>query len=448
MTQQIVVPFDGDGSGVGELTWGQNEIWPAMQRERSSFSIGGWLPLPPGRTAADVADNLRFVMSRHSSFRTRLQIDADGHARQVLSKSGEATLEVVDAGDTDPAKIAAGVHHRYDEKIFDYVHEWPIRWAVVVSHGAATHLVSVISHLAADGLGVMAVLQDLAARDPVTGEAAGPVLAMQPLELARVQGTPAAVRQSESALRNCEKLLRTIPARRFGNAGDERQPRFWQAFYDSPASFLAIQTIAARTGANTSTVLLAAYAVALARVTRSNPAVVQVVVNNRFRRGFAEVVSPLCHFSLCVIDVAGITFDEAVGRAWRSAMGAYKNAYCDPARRAELLARVGRERGEEIDISCFVNDRRLQSAQEPGDQPPGPAEGRAAVPQSKLTWGYQNDNPGERCYLHLNNVPGMVQYELLADTRYLPPGDMEAFLRGLEAVSVEAALDPASSTWP
>jgi hypothetical protein len=51
------------------------------------------------------------------------------------------------------------------------------------------------------------------------------------------------------------------------------------------------------------------------------------VVNNRFRRGFAEMVSPLCHASLCVIDVADITVDEAFARAWRSALSAYKYAY-------------------------------------------------------------------------------------------------------------------------
>jgi hypothetical protein len=269
---------------------------------------------------------------------------------------------------------------------------------------------------------------------------------LQPLELARWQRSPAGIRRSNLALRHWERLLLTIPARRFTGSADKRQPRYWQAFYDSPASHLAIQAIAARVDADTSTILLAAYAVALARVTGSSPTVLQVVVNNRFRPGLAQVVSPLCDFSLCVIDVSDTTFDVVVARAYASAMSAYKNAYCDPVRRAELVERIGRERGEEIDIRCFVNDRRMQSRPEPSDRAPGPDEVRAAVPQSTLTWGYRHDLPNERCYLHVNNVPDTVNYELRVDTRYVSPADMEAFLRGLETVVVEAAFDPAAPT--
>ncbi|HKB30117.1 MAG TPA: hypothetical protein VKD26_04700 [Streptosporangiaceae bacterium] len=72
---------------------------PILQRERASFSIGGWLTLLPGRTVADVAAHLRFVMSRHSSLRTRLQFAAADRPQQVVASSGEALLEVVDAGD-------------------------------------------------------------------------------------------------------------------------------------------------------------------------------------------------------------------------------------------------------------------------------------------------------------------------------------------------------------
>ena len=446
VTRQIVVPFEGEGSGVGELTWGQREIWPAMQDQRSSFSIGGVLSLPPGRTADDVAADLRFIMGRHASLRTRLRFAADGHVQQVVARSGAALLEVADAGDADPAEIAAALHRRYDAKVFDYIHEWPIRWAVIVSRGAATHLVSVICHIAADGMGVLAILNDLARKDPATGLAAGPVTTLQPLALANLQGAPAARRRSAAALRYSEFLLRAIPARRFAGPTGERQPRYRQAYYDSPASHLAIQAIAARTGASTSTVLLACWAVALARVTGSNPTVVQVVVNNRFRRGFAEVVSPLCHVNLCAIDVADITVDEAVARTWRSALSAYKYAYYDPRERAELITKISQERGEEIDVNCLVNDRRMHDRQEPEGPPPPPGDVRAALPQSALSWGYEKDQPGERCFLHINNVPGTVQCELLADTHYVSPADMEACLRELEAVAVEAALDPAART--
>jgi hypothetical protein len=448
MTEQIVVPFEGDISGVGELTWGQWEIWPSLRESHTtSFSIGWWQELPPGRTAADIADDLQFIMSRHSSLRTRLQFAADGRPQQAIAQAGKALLEVVDSGDSDPARVAADVYSRLDSRpALDCASDWPVRWAVIVSRGTATHLVSLFSHLATDGEGVRVVLDDLARRDPVTGLAAGPVAEIEPLELARLQASSAATKRSESALRRWEQLLRVVPTRTFPGSAGYCHPRYRQTFYDSPASFLAVQTVAARTEVSTSTVLLAAYAVAQARLTGSSPAVVQLVVNNRFRPGFEQVVSQLCHFSLCVMDVAGITIDEAVDRARNSAIAAYKIAYCDPLRRRELVARIGRERGAEPDIgTCFVNDRRMQHRHEPGDQPPGPAEVLAARPSALFT-GYQNNDGGERCYLHINNVPDTIQYELLADTHYLSPANIEAFLRGIETVLVEAALDPAAPT--
>ncbi|HEY5360694.1 MAG TPA: hypothetical protein VIJ82_23940 [Streptosporangiaceae bacterium] len=234
MTEQVRVCFEGEGSGVGELTWGQYDIWPSMQSQGSSFSIGGVLPLPPGTTVQDVAADLRFIAGRHPSLRTRLRFDDDGRACQVLASSGEIPLEVIDADDAEPAQAAAALHRRWDETVFDYAGEWPIRWGVTVSRGAVTHPVSVICHLAADGAGVLALLADLNGRDPVTGLAKGPVRAIQPLEQARLQATPSALRQSDVALRYCERLLRTIPARRFPDSADPRRPRFWQVFLNSP----------------------------------------------------------------------------------------------------------------------------------------------------------------------------------------------------------------------
>ena len=39
-----------------------------------------------------------------------------------------------------------------------------------------------------------------------------------------------------------------------------------------------------------------------------------------------------------------------------------------------------------------------------------------------------------------------VYLEVWADTRYLPPDDMEAFARMMEEITVQAAFDPAVPT--
>ena len=445
MTKQILVPFEGEGSGVGDLTWGQLDIWAAMQRESSSLSFGGAFPLPAGTTVDDVTADLRFLMCRHASLRTRLRLE-DGRLQQLAAASGEIALEVTDPGGADPGEVAAGLFARYSEKVFDHFREWPILWSVVARGHDATHLVTVISHLATDGMGAMAMLTDLARRDPVTGHAP-PVTAAQPLELAAQETTPAARRQSAAALAYWERTLRAIPAQKWTPpAAGPRSPRYWQATYDSPAALRAAQVLAARTRATTSTVLLAAWAVTLTRVTGSHPAVIQVVVNNRFRRGLAEVVSPLCISIPCVIDADG-PFEQIVARSWRAAINAYKLSYYSPPDREELVARIEHERGEPLDLGCFVNDRRLTVSHEPGDGPLlAPADILAALPRSTLTWGIQQDLPRERCFLHVNDVAGSLRVELWADTQYVSPGNMEACLRGLETVLIDAAVDPAADT--
>ncbi len=445
MAERIFVPFEGEGSGVEELTWGQQQIWAAMRDQGSSLNNGGVEPVPDGRTVEDLAADLSFIVSRNQSFRTRLRLNADGRPQQVVARSGEVPMEIVDAGDADPADIAGVIFDGYVKTNFDYANEWPIRQAVVLRGGVPALLVAVVCHLVIDGFGFAALLADLAARDPVTGLATGPPAPMQPLEQARWQRTQAARRQSAAALRYWERQLRAIPAPRFAESADKREPRYWQAYYDSPATDLAARMVAARTQLDTSPVLLAAFAVALARVTGNNPVVTQVVVSNRFRPGFAATVSPLTQVGLCVIDVAGITFDQAVARAWRSALGAYKHAYYDPARLDQLVAMAGRDWREDV-LSCYVNDRRVLHRPEMGDPVPTEQELRAALPRSKLRWGYRRDQPDAKLFFFVNDVPDTGSYELCVDTHFMSPADLEACLLGLEAAVVGAAFDPAAVT--
>jgi hypothetical protein len=447
---RILVPFEGADFGSAGLTWGQWDIWPAMQEEQASFSVGSYLRLAPGRTVQDVADDLRFLASRHQALRTRLGFDGDGQARQEVADSGELELAVVDAGGEDPLTVAADLHARYDAHVFDETREWPVRWAVVLAGGEPAYLVSVISHLTVDGPAVMTMLNELAARDPVTGAAAGPVTGLAPLELARWQAGPAAQRTSDLALRRWEKLLRVIPAQRFARPPgprppDPEAPPYWQVIYHTPAGHLAARAVAARTGVSTSTVLLAAFAVVMSRVTGISPAVVQMIMSNRYRRELAGTVSPLCMSVPVIIDVPAVgqlsdvtvaEFDAVVRHAWRRSIGAYKLSYYDPRQKDELVARIGAERGETIDLQCYVNDRRSVTPEAPVTEAPTAAQIQAALERSELTWGFRKVIPGATAFMHVNNVPGTLHYELCADTRYVPPADMEAWVRGLEELLV------------
>lgn len=447
VTRSVTVPFAGEGSGEGPLTWGQLGTWRTIQKQRCSLGVGDASPLPAGTSLESVITGFSFLIGRHQSLRTRVGFDAEGNARQVLSERGEMPLEIVDVDDDgDPAAVGAALRRRYHDTEFDYTSEWPIRMAVIRHRGALTHVVALYCHLATDGFGVDAILGDLANLDFQTGRATAPLKTRQPLEQAGWQAGPAGRRQSRAALRHWEQALRTVPARRFPESTDRDEPRFRYVYYNTPATHLAAQRIAARTGTGTSPVLLAAFAVALARVTGCNLVAAQLIVSNRFRPGMTNFVGTINQTGLCVVDLAGATFDEAVRRAWRSSLSAYRNAYYDPFELDTLLAQIGEERGEEVDVELIFNDRRTEAQREVADPLPTTDAVRAALPSTTMRWAAQLERTGERFVFHVNGRPDTVDVWMCIDGRCLSRDDTEALLHGFETAAVEAALDPGAVT--
>ena len=437
MTDTVVVRFAGEGSGIAELSWGQEMIWSVMRGKDSSLSMGGARALPPGQTVADVADGLRFIMSRHQALRTTLRSGADGQTQQVVHASGAITLEVVDAGEGDPGEVADAVAAGYKARKFDYEREWPLRMAVITHQGAATHVAQVICHIALDAFGLALLYDDFDHRD----ERTGPATAMAPMEQASWQRGPGGKRAHEASMRYVERLFASIPDCQLTESGDPRQPRFWQVTLDSPAGYRAAGMLAARLGTGTSPVLLAAFAIAFTCVSVSSRVAVHLVVSNRFRRGFADSLSPVMQTTISVIETDG-PFQEVVRRAGQAALGAYKHAYYDPVAANEVGKRLIAERGAEPDWSVVFNDRRVLSRESAdtfsaADGAPSP---RDELTRTTLTWGDRNDMPQQKAFLNICDATDTLCVELWADTHFLRPADMEKLLRRMETVLVNAAL--------
>jgi hypothetical protein len=440
----ILVPFRGDGEGVDELTWGQVALWHGMSISGRSNTMAGVAALPPGTTVEDMADLLRFIVSRHQALRTRLRFRPDNpRPLQVCVTSGEVPLEVVDAGDDDPAEVAERVKGRYQSTNFDYEHEFPVRLAVIRRDGRVTHLVGVYLHLMLDAGGLAALMADITAREPVTGVAAGPVTAVQPLEQARRQRTAGALRHSVAAMVFQEKVLRTMLPNQFG------EPRYADRGmrmirYRSPAAALAIRRIAGQQNATTSSALLAVFAVALARHTGQGSITSMVMVSNRFRPGFTDSVSPVAQLSPFQIDVAAVSLRDAVDRARTSVFNTYKNAYFDPYEQDPVIDRVEAERGP-LDLSCLYNDRRRQSETLAG-RTPTEVEIRAALSLAEHRWEHRPDMLSRRLFLTVEDGPDAVDFLLRTDTRYFADADTIALAGEFETVAVQSALSPSGST--
>jgi hypothetical protein len=411
-----------------------------MQESGSSIVQGMASVPPPGFTTEDMAAELRFIMGRFPALRTRLRFDPGGTTRQVVEADGEIDIEVVDVeADEDPAEVANTLRGRYTRTLFDYAEEWPIRIGLVRKEGAVRYVIRAFCHLASDGMGFARMVADVFHPD----RAALPApTAEDALDQARWQAGAAGRQQSENALRYWEGQLRAIPAQRFPvPAGPGSGRGRWQIEFVSPAMELATHLVAARLGTPSSAVLLTAFVLSLSRVTAADPVVTRVLVSNRFRARLADTVSPVAQHGL--LAVGGLdgtaSFDEAVTRVQRAAMGTYKHAYYDPERLRELVARVSRERGEQIDLACLFNDRRIKVREVDGP-PPGEAAIRAALPETSLRWAFPTPNLNEKLLIIVNDTPGTAAITAMADTDHLAPDGTEAVLWGMEKAVVDAAI--------
>lgn len=441
-TEQVRVPFAGEDEGEDEISWGHREIWQSMTRQGNWLPLGGWKPLPSGTTVEDVADELAYLHSRFPSMRTTFRFDENWHPRQRLHARGETVLEVFDAPD-DTAEcadaLAESVEALYQHRPYDLREEWPIRMAAVRRNGRAVRMVVLMHHMAVDGGGAEVMIRDAAVRTTAA------LTALSPLEQARWQASPAGKTQNQRALRYFESLLRTIPVPRFPVSPDPRRPRWWGLEYESPALRQALPVVSGRIGADPTHVLLAFYAVALARVTGVNPVVLRPVIGNRFRPGLAASVSNVANAGLLAVDVAGATVEQVVERARRAVVNALKHGYHDPEQLGRLIDRVAAERGGDLDIKSFFNDRRADrsmAGREAAATPEQLAALEAALGAGRLRWTTRRNVPVERLFIQIEDVPDAVKLGIEADTRALAPHQIEELARNVEQEAVRAVLEP------
>jgi non-ribosomal peptide synthetase component F len=241
-----------------------------------------------------------------------------------------------------------------------------------------------------------------------------------------------------------EHALRTMSPSQFG------EPRYpdegtRMIRYRSPATALAIRRVAAQEATSTSSVLLAAFAVSLARFTGNDTVMAMLLVSNRFRPGFADSVSPVVETCPYLVDVGGVSLRDAVGRTNASVFNAYKNAYYDPYEQDAVLARVEADRGP-LDYTYRYNDRRRDRTAASGPLA-NDDEIRAAVALAEYAHG--EVTPGRATHrfdLTVADVPDAVEFEMTADARFLTAEDMVRITAEFEQVAVLIATAPTLPT--
>ena len=452
---RVVVQFTGAEAGTEPLSWGQKAILQDMQDSGRQFSMPAMMDLPEGSAVEDAAAILSGAMGRHAALRMRLGTDGAGRLCQEIAGAGQIGLDILTIpDDADPADVEGCARDLFDTwplTRFDFHRDWPLRMAVLRHRGACLYLVWVVSHLAADG-GAHLLLFDelLAAR--AGGDAAAPPPRPQIPDVIKSEQAPQLRQLSGRAMRYWEAQLSHIPALTFGEPArppGQAGPRCRQVRFSSYAAHLAMLAIAERTRTDASRVTLAVIATAIGRATGVHPLTVKVMVSNRFRPGLADVIAPIAQNSVITIDVADTSVDEVVARARSASLTAGMRAYYDPDDLSELTARLDAERGYRARVTCRVNDQRamVMRADEQADLGDvTPEQVRQRLAETSLTWLGPTENWHEQANIIVENRRGVVSLHLLYDSWSLTPAEVEALLRGVEEVAVEAAFDPAAPT--
>ncbi|ETK37327.1 condensation domain-containing protein [Microbispora sp. ATCC PTA-5024] len=429
------VPFRADApEWTGALAWGQRSIWGAMRLVGAAgdhyFNFTRVVPVPRGAGSPPpetVARAVAMVVERHDSLRTRVRADGGGEPYQVIGGSGGIPVEVADESVETPAELA----ERLAADRFDPAADWPLRAGMTVRDGAVRHVVLVFCHVAADGYAGDVVARDLRLallRGTLSG-APG-----QLRDLVARQGTADKAR-GDRALEFWRERLDALGGPIFGRpregtGAEAGSPRYRRAVLVSPALDRASRLLAGRYGVSTSTVLLAGACAGAGRIAGRPVAAMTPLVNNRFRAEDRDLVTSLAQLGLFVLDEPGD--GDPMDAARSAALRAYRHAYYDQAELNRTLAGA--------DPLCCFNDQRPAEGVTPAGPPPDAGEIRAALPLTEEAPEDGLDDLNCRFCVHVTGEPDRLRVMVTADTRYVAPIDLDAFLPALERTVVERAL--------
>ncbi|MFD8380575.1 hypothetical protein ACFV2X_18830 [Streptomyces sp. NPDC059679] len=471
--REEVVEFGGLRAVRAPLTWGQQVIYRALQsraqRAHYDYNQRMSLPVPEGRSLREVIDAVRELVTAHESLRTVYRDGtADSAPHQEVQGEGRLTVRVVHGDDPAAALDALAVTD------FDLSREWGIRVAVLTGPGGEPRRLALyVSHVAVDGWAMGLVVRRLkglladgaAVRAEAEAAMAAPAHAAsaeavraaaaptppaptppvpQPADLARTERSEIGQTADRRADAYQRSLLRRAPRTMFPNRPSTPPtpapvgaagPQGWaHGEFRSGRLEAAAREVAGRCRAGEETVYLAAVGTLLARRAGLSHCVLKTIFANRIGAERQAMVTPLASDVLLCFDVSGPSFDDCVRAAHLAKLRGYARAQYDPARLERLVAEVGRERGEQLDLSVLHND--LGALAPPAADGGRPARGSAAA-ETSFRWAEPFRLPSVKLYCSVRTTDrGERVIGLAADTRYLPAPDLRGLLYGVEELVV------------
>jgi hypothetical protein len=137
------------------------------------------------------------------------------------------------------------------------------------------------------------------------------------------------------------------------------------------------------------------------------------------------------------VELGGPRFADVVGSAWSRSLQAYWRAQYDWAQVEEVWRATGLRRGLNLDLSCFFNDLRDNTAPSATDVAPDAIE--AALAETAFAWVESWPRDPRTLLVRITNQGGPVVLDLTVDTSALPLAQARALVDSIEQLLVEAA---------
>jgi Condensation domain len=454
LADHVRVAFAGQRGGDGPPTIGQASALGWVRDPAFYTRMVEWpLTLPPGTTLADIGAALRVLMARHESLRTCYPAGREPVQRVI--RSGELVADVyqADAGPADRAALIVELVRRLRSAEFDLTAGLPVRVAVAMSRGGPAAAVILYSHAAVDFASMALIDREFGVlvSDParrVTGPARH-----QPLDQAEQERSESGRRRIAAAVRGWEAALRTMPQCMYAVPSANGAQAAGAPVSDgrvsggavsgwlwSTAAALALPHIAARSEASPQQAVFAALCVVLGWRTGQDTCTLQVMAANRYQQHLRDYVGNLAQECIVSVDVRAAGLDEVVRRTGPAILRGTRHGLAEVGAVRRVMERVEHERGITIAPYCVFNDLSILLG-DTGIGPPGadPAEASRALNRSRFALLPQP--PADRLLLvMLQQVDGeMILGALTSDANRVPPGELEALLRGVESLLVAAA---------
>ncbi len=421
----------------GPATWGQLHLLRHLRNAGDSANVLTFtlqVPLPEDCDVRGLQSVICEVLRRYESLRTTY-VTEDGAVRQVVAGEGELAFDLYEAHAGQVATLAGELAERLKELPFDVESEWPVRCAAVLTGGSPAILVLAFNHVALDHGGALMVTAEMSRQ--LSGGEPGAPPRWQPVDQADFEQSPAGVAICRRALDHVRRILQPAVATTLDvPPGDSGPMRALVLRMRSPAAIRAAETCARRLRVSSSSVILAAAAVALGTCLDRTRVVFQLVAANRVVEPQRSLVANVALDTLCLVDLAEASFDQAARNAFNATITAYIVGQCDPLAKDALLREQEVMTGRRIGLDVKFNDSRTDR----GVEPEPSAEVLQQLMRQTEVVEETYEFSGGGVYMNVWGTGADSEIVLAGDIGELPRKVQHEILSGMERLVVASAV--------